>query len=112
MNRMNKEVPVVNIDNRDAGTTWLWISETEYVEVNLQELSQNAAENNPTDELISWSFTKSEWMVVKEALDDHVEMTIQVLKNVEPEEAKGLKEDLEVIELVHAQVKEDILGQL
>ena len=36
-------------DNRDGGTTWLWISDTDYIEVTVRELIENVAENNPTD---------------------------------------------------------------
>lgn len=42
---------VVQVDNRDSNTTWLWISDTEYVEVIISDLVENAKENNPEDDV-------------------------------------------------------------
>ena len=36
---------IVGYDNRDDNTTWLWISSTEYVEVNPRQLYDNMIEN-------------------------------------------------------------------
>ena len=38
-------VTVTCTDNRDQGTTWLWINESEYVEVNPVDLMGNMIEN-------------------------------------------------------------------
>ena len=47
--RNDTSVPVERIirslDNRDSNITWLWISDHEYVEVNIAELVDNAKEN-------------------------------------------------------------------
>ncbi|MEE8599428.1 MAG: hypothetical protein V3S69_08010 [Dehalococcoidales bacterium] len=38
-------VPITETDNRDSGTTWLWISWEDYIEVNPVELINNVIEN-------------------------------------------------------------------
>ncbi len=38
---------VVEVDNRDRATTWLWISKSDYVEVNPTDLMNNMLENLP-----------------------------------------------------------------
>ena len=38
-------VDITEWDNRDERCTWLWISESEYIEVDPQELYQNMREN-------------------------------------------------------------------
>ncbi len=38
------EVPYT-VDNRDADTSWLWINDTDYLEVQITDLQRNAAEN-------------------------------------------------------------------
>lgn len=47
---MVKEVPVVETDNRDPRTTWLWINDKEYVEVDPYDLVENSIENLPEEE--------------------------------------------------------------
>jgi hypothetical protein len=39
------ERKVREIDNRDSGTTWLWISPDEYVEVRIGEILDNVHAN-------------------------------------------------------------------
>lgn len=50
---------VVQVDNRDDRTTWLWISDTEYVEVDIPDLLENSLENNPIPDswiqLVEWA---------------------------------------------------------
>ena len=41
------ERTIRSLDNRDGNITWLWISDREYVEVDIAELVDNAKENNP-----------------------------------------------------------------
>ncbi len=36
---------VLVVDNRDSDTTWLWVSKTEYIEVNPRTLYDNMVEN-------------------------------------------------------------------
>jgi hypothetical protein len=40
-------IPILDTDNRDDSTTWLWINQREYVEVNPKELMENMIENLP-----------------------------------------------------------------
>lgn len=42
-----REVEVVRVDNRDERTTWLWINEQMYVEVDPVDLYENMKENCP-----------------------------------------------------------------
>lgn len=42
-----KRLEIKEIDNRDEVTTWLWIDDGHYIEVNPRELLHNAHENNP-----------------------------------------------------------------
>lgn len=42
---MRRHIPVVQVDNRDSRTTWLWTSDWEYVEVDPVELIENMIEN-------------------------------------------------------------------
>lgn len=49
--QVSRSTPVTNLDNRDVDTTWLWLTPTRYVEVNIPELANNAHENlNEHDE--------------------------------------------------------------
>lgn len=40
-----RQAPIVVMDNRDQNTTWLWLNETDYVEVDPADLYRNMVEN-------------------------------------------------------------------
>ena len=42
---MRRHRPVIEVDNRDSRTTWLWINQTEYVEIDPVALMNNMLEN-------------------------------------------------------------------
>ncbi len=42
---MNK-LTIQRVDNRDTSTTWLWLNDTDYVEVDPLDLFDNAIENS------------------------------------------------------------------
>lgn len=44
---MSEQVDIKSIDNRDQYTTWLWINDHQYVEVNPVDLLRNMIENLP-----------------------------------------------------------------
>ena len=50
----NKRVPITELDNRGPDTTWIWINEHEYVEVNPTELYENMVRNNPYPHSYHW----------------------------------------------------------
>ena len=58
------------VDNRDPGTTWLWLDGTgDYIEVNPYELIENAVENC------------KDWMVDEEGVDPtELDKALSVLK--------------------------------
>lgn len=47
---MKEQVDIKSTDNRDPHTTWLWINDRQYVEVNPIELVYNVIENLPEEE--------------------------------------------------------------
>ncbi len=42
------ELQVQRTENRDAVTTWLWVNDEDYIEINPIDLIINMLENNPT----------------------------------------------------------------
>ena len=42
---MRTSVPVTEVDNRDNRTTWLWINESQYVEIDPVDLVENMIDN-------------------------------------------------------------------
>lgn len=49
-NGLSRSIEVQCVDNRDFRTTWVWIDDNKYVEIDPLDLVRNAIENLPEDE--------------------------------------------------------------